>query len=161
QKSRIVTRYTVSGALDGERSVVIEHPVRSGWTFSSPDSDGKTATHHRLKTNVAAGQEKTVEAVDEQLQRNVYAVVDTAPDMLLSWSAASPDTILAAKLVELAEARRKQIDAQAALQNLDETRERLVDDQDRIRQNLAAVPANSDLSTRYLKQLEGSENEIR
>src|SRR5690606_31233968 len=58
QKSRIVTRYTVSGALDGERSVVIEHPVRSGWTFSSPDSDGKTATHHRLKTNVAAGQEK-------------------------------------------------------------------------------------------------------
>jgi len=95
------------------------------------------------------------------LQRNVYAVVDTAPDMLLSWSAASPDKILAAKLVELAEARRKQIDAQAALQNLDETRERLVNDQDRIRQNLAAVPANSDLSTRYLKQLEGSENEIR
>ncbi|CAM4153729.1 DUF4139 domain-containing protein [Bordetella muralis] len=161
QKSRIVTRYTVSGALDGERVVVIEHPIRPGWTFSSPASDGKTATHHRLKTTVAAGKEQTLEAVDEQLQRNAYAVVDTAPDMLLAWSASSPDKALAAKLVQLAEARRKQIDAQAALQALDDARERLVNEQERIRQNLGAVPGSSDLSTRYLKQLENSENEIR
>ncbi|CAM4319223.1 DUF4139 domain-containing protein [Bordetella tumbae] len=161
QKSRIVTRYTVSGALDGERVVVIEHPVRSGWTFSSPESDGKTATHHRLKATVAAGQEKTLEAVDEQLQRNAYAVVDTAPDMLLAWSASSPDKALAAKLVQLAEARKKQVEAQAALQDLDDARERLVGEQERIRQNLGAVPGSSDLSTRYLKQLESSENEIR
>lgn len=161
QKTRIVTRYTVTGALDGARTVVIEHPVRSGWTFSSEQSDGKTASHYRLKASVPAGQEKTLEAVDEQLQRQVYALADTEPDMLLSWSASSPDPALATKLVELADTRKKQIAVQTELQHLEQTHERLVNEQDRIRKNLSAVAANSDLSTRYLKQLEGSENEIR
>ena len=161
QKSRIVTRYTVSGALDGERVVVIEHPVREGWTFESSDSDGKTASHYRLKATVPAGQERTVQAIDEQLHRDTFALADTAPDMLLGWSASSPDQALAAKLIALAEARKKQIDAENALQRLDQTRGRLVSEQERIRQNLGAVPANSDMSARYLKQLESSENAIR
>ncbi|MFR0656894.1 hypothetical protein SB719_20325, partial [Pantoea sp. SIMBA_079] len=29
------TTYTISGALDGERTIVIEHPVREGWSFVS------------------------------------------------------------------------------------------------------------------------------
>ena len=161
QKSRIVTRYTVSGALDGERVVVIEHPVRGGWTFESSDSDGKTASHYRLKTTVPAGQERVVQAIDEQLHRDTFALADTAPDMLLGWSASSPDQALAAKLIALAEARKKQIDAENALQRLDQTRDRLVSEQERIRQNLGAVPANSDMGARYLKQLESSENAIR
>lgn len=161
QKARIVTRYTVTGALDGARTVVIEHPVRSGWTFSSEQSDGKTASHYRLKASVPAGQEKTLEAVDEQLQRQVYALTDTEPDMLLSWSASSPDPALASKLVELADTRKKQIAVQTELQHLEQTHERLVNEQDRIRKNLSAVAANSDLSTRYLKLLERSENDIR
>lgn len=160
-KNRIVTRYTVSGALDGERTVVIEHPVRSGWTFSSPASDGKTVSHHRLKAVVAAGEETTVQAVDEQLQHAAYAVTDSVPDALLGWSASAPDQALAAKLVALAEVRQKQIDATTGLQQLDQARERLANEQSRIRQNLGAVPANSDMSTRYLKQLESTENAIR
>lgn len=161
QKTRLVTRYTVSGPLDGERIVVVEHPVKPGWTFSSPDSDGKTASHHRLKASIGKGEEKTVQAVDEQLRRETYAMVETAPDMLLAWSASSPDKTLAAKLVQLADARKQEIAARDALEQWGQTRENLVQEQERIRQNLGAVPANSDLSTRYLKQLEVSENEIR
>lgn len=161
QKSRLVTQYTITGALDGARTVVIEHPVRPGWTFSSPDSDGKTANHHRLKTSVGQGAQKTVQAVDEQLRRETYAMVDAAPDMLLGWSASSTDKALAAKLVQLADARKQAIVAQNALDQWGEERERLVQEQDRIRQNLAAVPEGSDMGTRYLKHLEDTENDIR
>lgn len=161
QKSRLVTRYTISGALDGARTVVVEHPIRSGWTFTSEQSDGKTASHYRLKADVGAGEEKTLEAVDEQLRRETFAVVDAQPDMLLAWSAAGAPAAVAAKLVELAEARKQEMAAHAALDRWVESRERLVQEQERIRQNLGAVPSNSDLSVRYLKQLESTENELR
>lgn len=160
-KSRLVTTYTISGALDGERTVVIEHPVHSGWTFSSPESDGRTVDHYRLKTTVPAGGEKTVQAVDERLEHSAYALSDTAPDELLGWATSGTDQPWSDKLKALAQARQQQVDAQTALENLDADFERLANEQQRIRDNLAAVPAKSTLSTRYLKQLETTENDLR
>lgn len=159
-KYRQTTTYTVSGALDGERTVIVEHPIRDGWSFSSDQSFGKTATHQRLKAVVPAGSEKTLIAVDEQLQSNSYALVDAEPDMLLGWSASTHDKALVDKLANLAEMRKKQVAAQNDLQNLDNEIEKLTNDQDRIRQNIGAVPENSDLKKRYLKALADSEDQI-
>lgn len=161
QKARYVTDYTIAGAMDGARTVVIEHPVRSGWAFSSPVLEGQTATHHRLKVDVAAGERKTAQAVEEQLRRDTVAVGEIEPDTLLLWSASTANRALAAKLVELSEARKQQAHAQRALDQWEGARERLMAEQARIRENLVVVPANSDLSSRYLKQLEVAENEIR
>lgn len=160
-KVRLVTSYDVSGALDGDRTVVIEHPVRAGWSFSSANSDGKTATHHRLKVSLGKGEKKTVEAVQEQLRRNTVAVMDVAPQALLNWSSSSTNKALAAKLVQLADARKQAVEARNGLAKSDEAKERLELEQDRIRQNLGAVPQGGDLATRYLKQLDNTENEIR
>ncbi|MFK0163992.1 DUF4139 domain-containing protein [Rhizobium sp. NPDC090279] len=159
-KYRQTTTYTVSGALDGERTVIVEHPIRDGWTFSSAEGFGKTATHQRLKIVVPAGTEKTLTAVDEQLQSNSYALVDTDPDMLLGWSASTQDKALTDKLANLAEMRKKQVAAQSDLQNFDNEIEKLTNDQERIRRNIGAVPENSDLKKRYLKALADSEDQI-
>jgi hypothetical protein len=161
QKSRLVTSYVVTGALDGDRTVVIEHPIHAGWEFSSPNSDGKTSTHQRLKVALAKGEQKTVQAVDERLRRDTVSVADVSSDAFLNWSASSTNKALAAKLAQLADARKQEVEARAALGRWDEARERLESEQNRIRQNLGAVPANSDLATRYLKQLDNSENELR
>ena len=157
---RQTTTYTVSGALDGERTVIIEHPIRDGWSFSSADSFGKTATHQRLKAVVPAGAEKTLTAVDEQLQSNGYALVDTDPDMLLEWSASTHDKALTDKLADLADARKRQVAIQNELASLDSEIEKTVNEQERIRRNLGAVPDNSDLKKRYLKALSDSEDQI-
>ncbi|MGN6778398.1 DUF4139 domain-containing protein [Rhizobium sp.] len=159
-KYRQTTTYTVSGALDGERTVVIEHPIRDGWSFSSAEGFGKTATHQRLKAVVSAGTEKVLTAVDEQLQSNSYALVDTDPDMLLGWSASTHDKALTDKLANLADARKRQIAIQNELASLDSEIEKTVNEQDRIRRNLGAVPDNSDLKKRYLKALADSEDQI-
>jgi len=159
-KYRQTTTYTVSGALDGERTVIIEHPIRGGWSFSSTDSFGKTATHQRLKAVVPAGTEKTLTAVDEQLQSNSYALVDADPDMLLGWSASTHDKALTDKLANLADARKRQVAIQNDLTGLDSEIEKVTDEQERIRQNLGAVPDNSDLKKRYLKALSDSEDQI-
>ncbi|HEX8045741.1 DUF4139 domain-containing protein [Rhizobium sp.] len=159
-KYRQTTTYTVSGALDGERTVIVEHPIRDGWSFSSDQSFGKTATHQRLKAVVPAATEKTLTAVDEQLQSNSYALVDAEPDMLLGWSASTHDKGLTDKLTNLAEVRKKQVAAQNDLQSFDNEIEKLTNDQERIRQNIGAVPENSDLKKRYLKALADSEDQI-
>ncbi|GES46208.1 hypothetical protein RsS62_54600 [Rhizobium dioscoreae] len=159
-KYRQTTTYTVSGALDGERTVVIEHPIRDGWSFSSAESFGKTATHQRLKAVVPAGAEKVLTAVDEQLQSNSYALVDTDPDMLLGWSASTHDKELTDKLTNLADARKRQVAIQNELASLDSEIEKTVNEQERIRRNLGAVPDNSDLKKRYLKALADSEDQI-
>lgn len=158
QKRRLATTYTVSGALDGGRTVVIEHPVRSGWTFESKQADGRTATHHRLKTEVPARQEKTLTAVDEQIQQLRYGLTDMNADALTRWSASAADPALAKKLGQLSAARARQADAERGLQRIDEELEQLSGEQGRIRGNLSSVPEGSDLGKRYLKQLEDSEN---
>ncbi|NEI69651.1 DUF4139 domain-containing protein [Rhizobium lusitanum] len=159
-KYRQTTTYTVSGALDGERTVLIEHPIRDGWSFSSTDSFGKTATHQRLKAVVPAGSEKTLTAVDEQLQSNSYALVDAEPDTLIGWSASTHDKALTDKLANLADARKRQVAVQNDLASLDSEIEKTTSEQERIRQNLGAVPDNSDLKKRYLKALADSEDQI-
>ncbi|GES51925.1 hypothetical protein Rhsp01_54190 [Rhizobium sp. NBRC 114257] len=159
-KYRQTTTYTVSGALDGERTVIIEHPIRDGWSFSSAESFGKTATHQRLKVVVHAGAEKTLTAVDEQLQSNSYALVDVEPDMLLGWSASTNDKALTDKLANLADARKRHVAIQNELASLDSEIEKTVNEQERIRRNLGAVPDNSDLKKRYLKALADSEDQI-
>lgn len=159
-KLRQTTTYTVSGALDGERTVIIEHPVRSGWNFDSDAEDGRTVTHHRLKTVLSAGQEKTVTAINEQLQSSSYSLIDADPEVLLVWSSSAVNKTVAEEFTQLAEIRKKQIDAQTALQEVDENAQRLADEQERIRQNIAAVPENSDRKTKYLKALEDSEDGI-
>ncbi|WP_112607102.1 DUF4139 domain-containing protein [Rhizobium sp. WW22] len=159
-KYRQTTTYTVSGALDGERTVVIEHPIRDGWSFSSSEGFGKTATHQRLKAIVPAGTEKVLTAVDEQLQSSSYALVDAEPDMLLGWSASAHDKALTDKLTNLADARKRQVAVQNDLERLDSEIEKTTSEQERIRQNLGAVPDNSDLKKRYLKALADSEDQI-
>ncbi len=159
-KYRQTTTYTVSGALDGERTVIIEHPIRDGWSFSSSESFGKTATHQRLKAVVPAGAEKTLTAVDEQLQSNSYALLDAEPDTLLGWSASTQDKALTDKLANLADARKRQVAIQNDLESLDSELGKVTGEQERIRQNLGAVPDNSDLKKRYLKALADSEDQI-
>ncbi len=159
-KYRQTTTYTVSGALDGERTVIIEHPIRDGWSFSSAESFGKTATHQRLKVVVPAGTEKTLTAIDEQLQSNSYALADAEPDTLLGWSASTHDKGLTDKLASLADARKRQVAVQNDLARIDGEMEKTVSEQERIRQNLGAVPDNSDLKKRYLKALSDSEDQI-
>lgn len=160
QKVRETTTYRISGALDADRTVIIEHPVRNGWSFSSQAEDGRTTSQHRLKALVKAGQEQSVVAVDEQVRSESFGLVDVDPAALLSWSSSASDKGVADKFSKLANVRQQQIDIQLALQRADEKLRDLQGEQERIRQNIAAVPENSDLKAKYLTMLEQSETAI-
>ncbi|MCV9910434.1 DUF4139 domain-containing protein [Brucella sp. HL-2] len=160
EKMRETTTYRISGALDADRTVIIEHPVRVGWSFSSQADDGKTVSHHRLKASVKAGEEQSVVAVDEQLRSESFGLIDVDPTALLSWSSSASDKGVAEKFSQLAKVRQQQIDKQLELQRSEEKLQDLQGEQGRIRENIAAVPENSDLKAKYLTMLEESESSI-
>jgi predicted nucleic acid-binding Zn-ribbon protein len=80
--------------------------------------------------------------------------------MLLGWSASTHDKELTDKLTNLADARKRQVAIQNELASLDSEIEKTINEQERIRRNIGAVPDNSDLKKRYLKALADSEDQI-
>src|SRR3546814_15230748 len=71
--ARLLTTYTVTGADDAPRTVIIEHPRREGWEFSSDALDSKTASSYRLKRDLKAGEHGHISAPQQQNRREAVA----------------------------------------------------------------------------------------
>ncbi|WP_018041762.1 DUF4139 domain-containing protein [Methylobacterium sp. 88A] len=159
-RSREVTSYTVKGAQDAPRTVVIEHPRRSGWTFTSAALDTETPTAYRLKVSVPAAGTAEIQAVLERLHVETYALVDADASMLLHWSSLAGDAKLADTLKTLSNAHS---DSEAVAREITEINDRIAKvstEQERIRSNLGAVPKDSELARRYLAHLSTQEDEF-
>src|SRR3546814_20401273 len=98
----MLTTYTVTGAADAPRTVIIEHPRREGWEFSSDALDSKTASSYRLKLDLQAGEQGHIEATQAQTSREVFAMVDVNAETLLLWYGRAPDPGTARPLARLA-----------------------------------------------------------
>lgn len=159
-RSRLRTVYRIKGAADGERTVVIEHPLRPGWSFSSTNEAALSDSAHRLRVSVAQGGEAVVEAVEERVEEETTATDGADPALLLSWASGIADAKAKAVLGELADARRRMSEAETGLADLDASRQRIVADQERIRANLTAVPAQSTLAAGYLAEMTRQEGDL-
>lgn len=153
------TTYSVTGAKDADRTILIEHPRHMGWTVQSDVLNSETQTHYRLKAQVAAGKTASVVVAQERIDAERHALADASPQLLLDWSSATtPET--QAKLKELAEARRAQDDAWRSLERISADVQRIAQEQSRIRENISAVPNGSDLQNRYLGMMQELEDQI-
>lgn len=159
-RSREVTRYSVKGAPDAARSVIIEHPRRDGWTFTSEARDSETPTAYRLKVAVPAGGTAEVQAALEHVQVDTYDLLDADEKMLVSWGALATDPTLAGNLNELSKARSAVTAAERAVAEIGEREAKIGSEQARIRSNLGAVPKDSELARRYLTQLSAQEDDL-
>ncbi|MGE4335661.1 MAG: DUF4139 domain-containing protein [Pigmentiphaga sp.] len=154
------TLYTIKGAADASRTVMIEHPRQAGWDFTSDAWEGDTATHHRLKVTAPEGGTVTVKATATRVESQEVGLLDIDADGLLHWSGNAMDDATRQTLEELAALRRAVADAERRERALQERLERAVAGQERIRANLAAVPGDSELGQRYLAMLAQEEDEI-
>ena len=154
------TVYTVKGAADAPRTVIIEHPRRQGWKFESRELVGETASSYRLRVSVPAGGKATVKAVLTRQDQQTVALVDADDNTLAAWRSSAADDGTRQDLQRLVELRRAWAQAQQQEQTLDEQLESAAQTQARIRENLSAVPDDSALGKRYLSALEKEEDGI-
>jgi preprotein translocase subunit SecD len=118
--------------------------------------------NYRIPFQLPGGdQTQTFEVVQEQTQQQELRLVDTAADQIRVYAQAREfDDKTRAALINVLHLQGAVAEAQRKVTQADADRQQIVQEQARLRDNLARVPANSDLQRRYLATLDKQETEL-
>jgi Domain of unknown function (DUF4139) len=158
------TTYTIAGATDKARTVVLEHPRLSDFTLL-PSAEYEMiealTDRYRLRVREPAGRTTALTVTQDRPLVESVSVTDLSDEQIGVYATSSelPPAIREA-LIHVASLRRSVADAEAVLSRLEAEAARITADQARIRENLKAVPAGSDLHERYLAKLTEEEDRL-
>ncbi|GEO82992.1 hypothetical protein [Pararhodospirillum oryzae] len=151
------TRYTLTNASPQARTVVLDHPRREGWSLVAPEDMEAVATTpeaHRLTFTVPASGQRTVLVRLEHIDMEVLeAGTLDAPALarLSADGALSQDERTAVESLTQLAARAAEYESRAA--QIDDEIAEVQQAQASARENLKAVPPDSDLHARFLERL--------
>ena len=161
--TRQITTYRVKTADPGEHHLLIEHPRLVGWSLTAPDP-----THVELSTNayripvtLPGDTQGTLAVTMERPLEETIRLIDLADDrlgVLVTSNELEPSVRKA--LQELASRRQTLGRQNADLDKLKEQRRQLVEDEKRLRDNLAAVGRDTALYKQTLEKLSETEATI-
>lgn len=160
---RQTTTYTVAGAADADRALVIEHPRRPGWDLAEPagGATDATATAYRLPLAVPAGKTVTLTAALERPRQERIALSDLNADQLTMQAAASElPPALREALTRLAGLRAAVAERERRIAAVEQEQADRIKEQERLRENLKALPPGSDLHKRTLAKMGEAETRL-
>jgi hypothetical protein len=164
QSYRKTTIYTVAGDANQARTVILERPRVEGYTLlPSTDFTVKeaTSTDHRLQIQVPAGKTVTVTVVLEKLVDTKLLLADIGNDQLGVYAdSADVPAKVREGLRRIIGLRAVQAAKETTLAQRTTERAKILEDQGRLRENLKAVPAGSDLAKKYLVRLATQEDRL-
>ncbi|MBI1239084.1 MAG: DUF4139 domain-containing protein [Alphaproteobacteria bacterium] len=155
--------YTIKGAADRARSLVIEHPRDAGWSLTTPSNKEVEATDSafRIPFTAASGATQSLTVVTETTRQEVYSLVDMDFTAIEQNAMNRGLSEAQRQVFEKMKGMRRDIDtALADIAAATAERERLFQEQERIRENLQAVPERSDIAQRYLASLSAQEDRL-
>ena len=160
---RWTTSYRVKAAGTPPPQLLIEQPRRPGATLTSPDPKTVelTAEAYRLPLALPAKGEASVAAVEDQPIEETIRLLDIDDarlGVLVSSSELDPKARQA--LSEIAARRQAAGQQRAELAKLKEQRAQLVEDQNRLRNNLAVLGNDAALKKRLLDKFNETETAI-
>ena len=165
--SRIVRQtaaYRVRGPAKEPRQLIIVQRRLPGWTLTKPDAKGIDISegNYRIPFTLPGGdQTQTLEVVQEQTQQQELRLVDGAADQIRVYAQAREfDAKTREALTKVLQLQQSVAEAQRRGAQVDAERQAIVQEQARLRENLARVPANSDLQRRYLATLDKQESDL-
>ncbi|MDR2767657.1 MAG: DUF4139 domain-containing protein [Treponema sp.] len=154
--------YTVKNAGAETKRLIVEHPVTGGAVLAEPKTYlEKTDSLYRFVQNLPGGGEAAF-TVKEELplsERIVLAQLGENSFAAYASNQEIPANVRAA-LSRAVELRQKADAARQALTELQNRKTRLAAEQDRIRQNLAAVGNETEPGRNYLTRMTGLDREI-
>ena len=165
--SRIVrqtTTYRVRGPAKEPRQLIVVQRRLPGWPLTKPDATGIDISegNYRIPFTLPGGdQTQTLEVVQEQTQQQELRLVDGAADQIRVYAQAREfDAKTREALTKVLQLQQSVAEAQRRGAQVDAERQAIVQEQARLRENLARVPANSDLQRRYLATLDKQESDL-
>lgn len=160
-RQRQTTQYRLKGPAGEARELLIEHPRLTGWDLEEPDPKAATLTesHYRLPVSLKAGEEKLLQVVLGRPVVERHGLVDMTRDQFRVYAASqelAPELRRAFR--RLAELRAEVERFRLVLAELQQRRDKIFQDQERIRRNLNSVPRDGDLHRRYVDKLTDQED---
>jgi hypothetical protein len=154
--------YTVKNTSGEAKRLIIEHSITAGASLVEPKTYlEKTDSLYRFVQNLPARGEITFTVKEETPVSERVVLASSRIDTIVSYSTSQefPANVRAA-LARAVELQQKVNAARAALTEKETRRQRLIAEQDRIRNNLAAVGNSTDLGREYLKRMTALDSDI-
>lgn len=161
-------KYTVKGAANEDRTLIIETP-KLNWELKSHDPTTVEVAGHNLRMPmmVAAGQTASMEVVWERTTTRKVELLEEFEGEDSEDIRASVNGEQAAAFPEVRAAFLRMADLKANMERVEDQieqisaeRDRIYTEQERIRKNLESVPEGSDLQRRYLATLAQQEDRL-
>lgn len=165
--SRQETIYTARNDDSTPRTLLIEHPVRPGWSISADTlkPDETTATDYRFRVSLGAKATSTLVVTESSPIETRYALTnidDNQIQLFLQQKSINPEA--EAAFHRIVEQKNKIAALDSQIEEIDTEQQKIFDDQQRIRENLKALKGSSEeraLTQRYTQQLEDQETRLQ
>jgi hypothetical protein len=160
-RDRNVTTYRVTTAPGEARSMLIEQPIRAGWTLTAPAGGSRTPTRWRIAQDVPAGVTQDIKLVTEHPRSQTIQVGALSPALLREYAGnAGLDPAARAAFARAGALYADADRQQEAVKALAAKIAAIVADQERIRANLASTAQNQALQKRYIALLQQQEDAL-
>jgi len=165
REQRDVTTYAIRNADSSARQVILEHPIRSGWTLAAdekPEEQG--ATHYRFRVAVEAGKTeklKIEEARPEVSRIGISGLSDAQVRTYVQEGTIRTPVDASLRKIVAKKAEVFNVDEQIRVKQ--QEREAIDRDQARLRENMKALRGSAEekaLLQRYTKQLDAQEDQL-
>lgn len=148
-----------------ERLVIVEHPRVQGWNIvkdaNAPKASEQTEQFYRFELPIAAGKEGVISISTEQVGLHTAGVLDYDFNWLLEQHNGGKMSKEAIDAVREAGRRRGLVvDADRRIAALDQEKNEIDQDQNRLRQNMTSIDRASELYSRYMKKLSDQETRL-
>jgi hypothetical protein len=154
--------YTMKNVADADRLVVVEHPLRSGWTLIQPEkADERTEDLYRFEVPVAAGKSGKLTIVEHRPMSQTVWLADIDADdigMFLTVKELSDD--MKAALVKIRDMRAAVDAIDDQIEERESRLEEIEEEQERIRQNMEQLDHDSELYKSYVAKFTEQEKEF-
>jgi len=156
--------YTVRNVDHKPKTLIVEHPLRPGYTLLNQKPAEKTGTAYRFEIALAADSTQTFAVSEERIYSQSYSVSNMTPDTLLTYidNVALSDAGKR-QLQHIADEKSQIAENDRALQDAASQVTSLTSDEDRIRRNIESlnnVSGQQQQVQNYARQLDAHEQQL-
>jgi hypothetical protein len=164
-EERATWRYRIRNQNATTTTLVVEHPIRSGWKLVDGQKPAEsTADTHRFRLSVAPGGEATLDVQEVRPGESRIRIAELTDTMLAVFAQGGiPLPEIQAALKPVLEKRGEVGQLDIHLQQLQQQLEAIARDQERLRENMKALRGSAEekqLLQRYTRQLDEQETRL-
>jgi hypothetical protein len=132
--------YTMRNVDQKAKTLILEHPLRQGYTLLNQKPVEKTSSAYRFEVRLAAGAEEKFAVNEERVWEQSTAVANLTPDLIVSYvSNKSLGERGRKQLEQIAERKNQFTAASQDLQGVEKEIANLTGDEERVRRNIDSL----------------------